>query len=61
MSVRKIYGPIREGKHQRIRTNMLLGRDTVKFTESFWDLMVTVKECKTKECQNNLQQLQWKE
>jgi hypothetical protein len=35
MSVRKIYGPITAGKHWRIRTNILLEEDTVKYTESF--------------------------
>jgi hypothetical protein len=35
--------------------------DTVNFVKSVgWDGMVTLKECKTKECQNSLQQLQLK-
>jgi hypothetical protein len=42
--------------------DILQGEDTVKFTKSLqlrW--YGHVEECKTKKCQNTLQQLQWKE
>jgi hypothetical protein len=62
--IRKIYGPIKEGDSWRIRMNkeikdILQGADIVKLTKSSrirW--YGHVKKCKTKECQNKLQQLQ---
>jgi len=52
-NVRKIHGPLKEGKHWRITTNkeikdILHGEDTAKFFKSLQDSMVMLKECKTR-------------
>jgi len=41
--------------------DILQGEDIVQFAKYLQDDNVMLKECKTKECQNTLQQLQWKE
>jgi hypothetical protein len=41
--------------------DILQGEDTVQFAKYLQDDNVMLKECKTKEFQNTLQQLQWKE
>jgi len=64
--VRRIHEPVKEGESWRIRTNKeikdtLQGQDIVKFIKSLhlrW--YGQFKECKSKTCQNKLQQVQWK-
>jgi hypothetical protein len=64
-NVRKIHGPLKEGEHWRVTTNkqikeILHGEDTAKFIKSLQDSMVMLKECKTRQWQNKLQQLRCK-
>jgi hypothetical protein len=64
-NVRKIHGPLKGRERWRITTNkkikdMLNGEDTAKFIKSLQDSMVMLKDCKTRQWQNKLQQLRWK-
>ena len=63
-NVRKIHGPLKE-EHWRVTTNkeikdILHREDSAKFIKSLQDSMVMLNECKTRQWQNKLQQLQWK-
>jgi hypothetical protein len=65
--VRKIYGPIKEGEHWRIKANtkikdVLQGENFVKLVKPRrLRCVVILEEYKIRECQNKLQQLQWTE
>jgi hypothetical protein len=64
-NARKICGLLKEREHWRITTNkkikdILHGEDTARFIKYLQDRMVLLKECKTRQRQNKLQQLRWK-